>query len=159
MGTKALPLNVYEEQDIITQVDPPSSKFREGARPIQQKYSILVDKDGEPYTKGWLATTNTAGIRISSDQNYEISGTCIAYDKGLDVGIISIKNVSHQPYATFRDSPCVVGERVWIRHAPLAYRFSTDRGFVNQIGLDLGIDPDGLGWNDQVKLDLSLIHI
>jgi len=152
LGSQALPINVYENQDIITQVDPPSAKFREGARPIQQKYSILVDKAGEPYY--WKASTNTAGIKIDVDQNYEITGTVVGYDKGLDVGIISIKNVAFQPYATFRDSPCVVGEKVWIRHAPMAMAFSTDRGFVNQVGLDLGIDPDGLGWNAQVKLDI-----
>ena len=152
LGTQARPVNVYEAQDIITQVDPPSAKYREGARPIQQKYSLLVDKEGEPYY--WSATTNTAGIKVSADQNYEITGTVVGYDKGLDVGIISIKNVAFQPYATFRDTSCVVGEKVWIRHAPMAMAFSTDRGYVNQVGLDLGIDPNGLGWNDQVKLDI-----
>jgi len=152
LGTQALPLNIYETQDIITQVDPPSAKFREGTRPIQQKYSLLVDKAGEPYI--WSATTNVAGIKVSSDQNYEITGTVVGYDKGLDVGIIAIKNVAFQPYATFRDTSCIVGEKVWIRHAPMAMAFSTDRGYVNQKGLDLGIDEDGLGWNDQVKLDI-----
>jgi len=152
LGTQALPINVYESQDIATTIDPPSAKFKEGTRPIQQKYSILIDKAGEPYI--WSATTNVAGIKVNADQNYEISGTVVGYDKGLDVGIISIKNVAFQPYATFRDTSCIVGEKVWIRHAPMAMAFSTDRGFVNQIGLDLGISSDGLGWNDQVKLDI-----
>ncbi|GAG82644.1 unnamed protein product, partial [marine sediment metagenome] len=65
-----------------------------------------------------------------------------------------IKNVAFQPYATFRRTECVVGEKVWIRHCPMAMRFSTDRGWVNQVHLDLGVDPDGLGWNNQVKLDI-----
>ena len=152
LGTKALPINVYEAKDILTQADPPVAKIREGARPIQQKYSYLVDKEGEAYF--WESSKNTAEIRITTDQEYEINGTVVGYDKGLDVGIISIKNVAFQPYATFRDSPCVVGEKVWIRHAPMAMRFSTDRGYVNQVRLDLGVDSSGLGWNKQVKLDI-----
>ena len=152
LGTQALPINVYEVQDIVTKIDPPSARYRENSRPIQQKYSMLVDKEGEPLS--WVASTNTAGIKVEVSQNYEITGTVLAYDKGLDVGIIGIKNVAFQPYATFRDSSCVVGEKVWIRHAPMAMAFSTDRGYVNQVELDLGIDPDGLGWNDQVKLDI-----
>ena len=152
LGTKALPINVYEAVDILTQSDPPVAKIREGARPIQQKYTYLVDKEGEAYY--WEAKKNTAEIRITAEQEYEINGTCVGYDKGLDVGIISIKNVAFQPYATFRDTPCVVGEKVWIRHAPMAMRFSTDRGYVNQVRLDLGIDLNGLGWNKQVKLDI-----
>ena len=155
LGTKAKPINVYEAQDIKTQIDPPSATFVEGTRPIMQKYSLLVDrKTGEPYANAWLAEGKVAGIKVKEDQNYEIEGVVIAYDKGLDVGIISIKNVSFQTYATFRDTPCVVGEKVWIRHCPMAMRFSTDRGFVNQTGLDLGVDLDGLGWNGQVKLDI-----
>ena len=78
----------------------------------------------------------------------------MGYDKGLDVGILRIKNVAFQPFATFRGTECEVGEKVWIRHAPLALAFSTDRGYINQTHLDLGIDPEGLGWMDQVKIDI-----
>jgi len=152
LGSKVFPINVYEPIDIITQADPPSAKIRQGARPTQQKYIYLVDKEEQSYI--WKATTNTAGIKVKVDQNFDIEGTCVGYDKGLDVGIISIRNVAFQPYATFRDISCQVGEKVWIIHAPLAMRFSVDRGHVNQVGLDLGVDPDGLGWNDQVKLDI-----
>ena len=159
LGSQKAPLNVYEEKDIKTTIDPPTVTIREGARPIQQKYSYLVDREGKPLS--WLATTNTAQIQINIDQNYTIEGTVVAYDKGLDVGIISIKNVAYQPYTTFRQTECQVGEKIWIVHCPLALMKSIDRGYVNQTHLDLGIDSDGLGWNDQVKLDipLSLIHI
>ena len=152
LGCQKEPINVYEAIDIITTIDPPTVKFREGARPIKQKYFMLLDEKGE--TRSWVATQNTTEIRVKIDQNYEISGRVVGYDKGLDVGIISIKNVAFQPYAKFRETSCVVGEKVWIRHCPLALRFSTDRGYVNQVGLDLGIDEDGLGWNNQVKLDI-----
>lgn len=152
LGTKGDPLNVYEARDLKTSIDPPKVKIVAGARPISQKYSYLVDKEGKPYY--WLANTNVASIKIKADQNYDIEATVVGYDKGLDVGILSIKNVAFQPYATFRKTECQVGEKVWIRHAPMAMRFSTDRGYVNQTHLDLGIDPSGLGWMDQVKLDI-----
>jgi len=152
LGSKAEPMNVYEETDIKTSIDPPTAKFLEGTRPIAQKYAVLVDKEGNWYD--WLATTNVASIKISSDQNYDIQATVVGYDKGLDVGILQIKNVAFQPYATFRGTECVVGEKVWIRHAPMTMEFSTDRGHVNQTHLDLGVDLSGIGWNDQVKLDI-----
>lgn len=152
LGSKSEPINVYEEIDLVTTIDPPTIKFREGARPTQQKYFTLLNTEGEPCA--WVATKNTSEIRVKLEQNYEISGRVVGYDKGLDVGIISIKNVAFQPYAKFRTRSCEVGEKVWIRHCPLALRFSTDRGYVNQVGLDLGVDEDGLGWNDQVKLDI-----
>ncbi len=152
LGTQADPVNVYEERDIKTSIDPPTVNFVEGARPISQKYTYLVDKEGEAYD--WLATTNVASIKINADQNYDIEAIVVGYDKGLDVGILQIKNVAFQPYATFRRTECRVGEKVWIRHAPMAMRFSTDRGYVNQTHLDLGIDANGLGWMDQVKLDI-----
>ena len=152
LGTKAKPFNVYEEGAIVTEIDPPSARILEGSRPIMQKYYKMVDEEGA--VKDWESEGNTAEIRIKVDQNYAINGTVVGFDKGLDVAIISIKNVAFQPYAKFRPTSCVVGEKVWIRHAPLAMRFSTDRGYVNQVGLDLGIDRSGLGWNDQVKLDI-----
>lgn len=151
-GSKSQPINVYEEIDLVTTIDPPTVKYREGARPYQQKYFVLLDSENEPTS--WVATKNTTEIRVKLDQNYEISGRVVGWDKGLDVGVISIKNVAFQPYARFRETPCVVGEKVWIRHCPLAMRFSTDRGYVNQVGLDLGTDSNGLGWNGQVKLDI-----
>ena len=152
LGSKLNPINVYEERDIKTSIDPPKVEIVEGARPVSQKYSYLVDKEGKSID--WLAKTNTASIKISTDQNYDISAVVVAYDKGLDVGILQIKNVAFQPYATFRKTECQVGEKVWIRHCPLAMEFSTDRGHVNQTHLDLGIGSDGLGWMDQVKLDI-----
>lgn len=152
LGSKADPINVYEEIDIKTSIDPPTANFIEGARPIAQKYAVLVDKEGKQFD--WSATTNYASIKISSDQNYDIQAVVVGYDKGLDVGILQIKNVAFQPYATFRRTECQVGEKVWIRHAPMAMEFSTDRGYINQTHLDLGIDSDGLGWMDQVKLDI-----
>lgn len=152
LGTKADPVNVYEEIDIKTSIDPPKAEIVAGARPVSQKYSYLIDKEGE--AKFWSATTNVASIKLDVDQYFDIEATVVGYDKGLDVGILKIKNVAFQPYATFRQTECKVGERVWIRHAPMAMAFSTDRGYVNQTHLDLGIDLNGLGWMDQVKLDI-----
>ena len=153
LGTKSDPINVYEEIDIKTSIDPAKAEIREGARPISQKYSYLVDKEGKA-VKYWCATTNVASIKLDTDQHYDIEAVVVGYDKGLDVGILQIKNVAFQPYATFRKTECQVGEKVWIRHAPMAMAFSTDRGYVNQTHLDLGISKDGLGWMDQVKLDI-----
>ena len=153
LGSKIIPINVYEEKDLKTSVDPPKVEIIDGTRPIQQKYSLFVNRETN-LAETWYASKKTAEIKVSSEQTYEINGTCIAYDKGLDVGIISIKNVAFQPHATFRQTVCKVGEKVWIRHAPMAMAFSTDRGYINQTHLDLGVDPDGLGWNDQVKLDI-----
>lgn len=152
LGSKSEPINVYEEIDIKTSIDPPIAEIVEGARPIAQKYVVLVDKEGNWYD--WLATTNVASIQFNEKQRYDIQATVVAYDKGLDVGILSIKNVAFQPYATFRGTECVVGEKVWIVHSPLAMCKSIDRGYVNQTHLDLGTDWDGLGWDDQVKLDI-----
>jgi len=152
LGSKRNPINCYEEKDIKISIDPPKAEVREGARPISQKYSYLVDKEGEGYY--WCATTNKASIKVSVGQYYDIQAVCVGYDKGLDVGILQIKNVAFQPYATFRQTECQVGEKVWIRHAPLALAFSTDRGYINQTHLDLGIDNNGLGWMDQVKIDI-----
>ena len=152
LGTKADPINVYEAKDYRTSVDPPKVEIITGARPISQKYGYFVDKEGKP--TAWVASVNKASIKISEDQHYDIEAVCVGYDKGLDVGILQIKNVAFQPYATFRNTECRVGEKVWIRHAPLALAFSTDRGYINQTHLDLGIDTDGLGWMDQVKIDI-----
>ena len=152
LGSKAEPINVYEPKDYKTSIDPPTVEIIRGARPISQKYGYFVDKEGNPTS--WIASVNKASIKISADQYYDIEAICVGYDKGLDVGILQIKNVAFQPYATFRQTECRVGEKVWIRHAPLALAFSTDRGYINQTHLDLGIGADGLGWMDQVKIDI-----
>ena len=152
LGSKAYPINVYEERDYRTSIDPPEVEIIAGARPIKQKYGYFVDKEGKPAS--WIASVNKASIKISVDQHYDIEAVCVGYDKGLDVGILQIKNVAFQPYATFRQTECRVGEKVWIRHAPLALAFSTDRGYINQTHLDLGVSADGLGWMDQVKIDI-----
>jgi len=152
LGSRYDPINVYENKDIVTSLFPPKATIKPGARPIKQKFFFLIDKDGEEAT--WLATKNTAGIKIDESQRYDILATVVAYDKGLDVAVLQIKNVFFQPYATFRRTPCQVGERIWSRDAPLALAFSTNRGRINQTGLDLGVSEDGLGWNDQVKTDI-----
>lgn len=152
LGTKSEPINVYEEKDYRTSVDPPKVEIITGVRPIFQKYGYFVDKEGKPTS--WMASVNKASIKISVDQHYDIEAIVVGYDKGLDVGILQIKNVAFQPYATFRQTECEVGEKVWIRHAPLALAFSTDQGHINQTHLDLGIDSSGLGWMDQVKIDI-----
>jgi len=152
LGTKADPINVYEEKDYKTSVDPPKVEIITGARPVAQKYGYFINKEGKPTI--WMASVNKASIKINADQHYDIEAICVGYDKGLDVGILQIKNVAFQPYATFRQVECEVGEKVWIRHAPLALAFSTDQGHINQTHLDLGIDVDGLGWMDQVKIDI-----
>jgi len=146
LGTKADPINVYEEKDYKTSVDPPKVEIITGARPVAQKYGYFINKEGKPTI--WMASVNKASIKINADQHYDIEAICVGYDKGLDVGILQIKNVAFQPYATFRQVECEVGEKVWIRHAPLALAFSTDQGHINQTHLDLGIDVDGLGWMD-----------
>ena len=152
LGSRYEPINVYEDKDIITTLFPPKATVKPGARPIRQKYFVITDEDGKEAT--WLATRNTAGIKIKESQHYEILATVVAYDKGLDVAVLQIKNVFFQPYATFRQTPCQVGEKIWSRDAPLALAFSTNRGRINQVGLDLGISEDGLGWMDQVKTDI-----
>ena len=154
LGTKAEPINVYEEKDYKTSVDPPKVEIIAGARPVAQKYGYFVDKESKETS--WIATVNKASIKVSVNQYYDIEAVVPpgGYDKGLDVGILQIKNVAFQPYATFRETECEVGEKVWIRHAPLALAFSTDRGYINQTHLDLGIGTDGLGWMDQVKIDI-----
>ena len=149
LGSRFKPFNVYEEIDTIKSIYPPSVKIRKGARPTKQKFFTLGHIKEE-----YKATKNTAEIKRTEDQNYQINAKIVAYDKGLDVCVMQVDNVFFQPYATFRGTPCQVGERIWSRDAPLALPFSTNRGWINQVGLDLGIWADGLGWNDQVKTDI-----
>jgi len=154
LGSRGKPINVYEDADIIKTTYPPKMTIREGARPYKQMFFELgkIKKEsGYIYT----STKNTAEIKRDIDQNYQINAYVVAYDKGIDVAILQVDNVFLQPYATFRRTPCQVGEKIWSRDAPLALPFSTNRGRINQTGLDLGIDSDGLGWNDQVKTDIA----
>lgn len=150
LGSRFKPFNIYAEIDIIRSILPPKMTIREGARPISQRFMEL----GTIKKTAWLGTKNTAEIKLKEDQHYQINAKVVAYDKGVDVAVLQVDNVFFQPYATFRQTPCQVGERIWSRDAPLALPFSTNRGWINQTGLDLGIDPDGLGWNDQVKTDI-----
>lgn len=150
LGSRFKPFNVYAEIDIIRSILPPKMTIREGARPISQRFMQL----GTIKKTAWLGTKNTAEIKLKEDQHYQINAKVVAYDKGVDVAVLQVDNVFFQPYATFRQTSCQVGERIWSRDAPLALPFSTNRGWINQTGLDLGIDDDGLGWNDQVKTDI-----
>jgi len=152
LGSRFKPFNVYEDLDIIKTTYPPKMTIREGARPIKQKFFTLGTIKDEVV---FLATKNTAEIKLKIDQHYQINAKVVAYDKGLDVAILQVDNVFFQPYATFRRTPCQVGERIWSRDAPLALPFSTNRGRINQIGLDLGVWDCGLGWMDQVKTDIA----
>ncbi|GAG98918.1 unnamed protein product, partial [marine sediment metagenome] len=43
LGSKGNPINVYEEANIKTSIDPPTAEFIEGTRPIKQKYFELID--------------------------------------------------------------------------------------------------------------------
>lgn len=152
LGTRFKPFNVYKEIDLIKSTYPPSVKIRNGARPLYQKFYKLGTIKEEVT---WSAKKNTAEIKRTVDQNYQINAKIVAYDKGLDVCILQVDNVFFQPYATFRQTPCQVGEKIWSRDAPLALPFSTNRGMINQVGLDLGVWSCGLGWNDQVKTDIA----
>lgn len=151
LGSRFKPFNVYAEIDVVKSVYPPKMTIREGARPLYQRFMTLGTIK-EAYK--WIAEKNTTEIKRSIDQNYQINANVVAYDKGLDVAILQVDNVFFQPYATFRQTPCQVGERIWSRDAPLALPFSTNRGLINQVGLDLGVWDCGLGWNDQVKTDI-----
>ena len=151
LGGRFKPFNVYVESDVVKSVFPPEMKIREGARPIQQRFMEL----GTIKKTAWLAEKNTAEIKRDTGQHYQINATVVAYDKGVDVGILQVNNVFFQPYATFRQTPCQVGEKIWSRDAPLALEFSTNRGRINQVHLDLGVSSDGLGWMDQVKTDIA----
>ncbi|PKP62216.1 hypothetical protein CVT91_00055 [Candidatus Atribacteria bacterium HGW-Atribacteria-1] len=152
LGSRFKPLNIYEEKDIIKSTYPPKMTIKEGARPYKQKfYEIGKIKEEASY----IASKNTMEIKTKIDQHYQINASVVAYDKGLDVAVLQVNNVFFQPYATFRQTPCQVGERIWSRDAPLALPFSTNRGYINQVGLDLGVWASGLGWNDQVKTDIA----
>ena len=152
LGGRFKPFNVYAEIDIIKSTYPPQVTIREGARPIKQRFMELGTIKEKT---DWKAEKNTAEIKRKIDQHYQINAEVVAYDKGLDVAILQVDNVFYQPYATFRGTPCQVGEKIWSRDAPLALPFSTNRGRINQIGLDLGVWDCGLGWMDQVKTDIA----
>jgi len=139
-GTAYKPINIYAEQDKIINTYPPSVKILEGARPIEQAY-FKVD-------------TQQVYIKHSENQLYQVVAEIVAIDNAIDVAVFRIKNVFSLPYAVWRGTPCQVGEKVWICGAPLALPFSIDRGYINQVGLDLGKSM-GIVWDDQVKLDIA----
>lgn len=139
-GTSKKPFNIYDERDKIITTSPPSVTIVEGARPIEQAY-FKVD-------------TQQVYIKHSEDQLYQVVAEIVAVDNAIDVAVFRIKNVFNLPYAVWRGTPPQVGEKVWICGAPLALRFSIDRGYINQVGLDLG-RSHGIVWDDQIKLDIA----
>ena len=139
-GSYSEPYNVYAERDMIRHIFPPSLEIREGARPIAQQY--------------FKVKTQCVYIRHSENQSYEVRAEIVAVDNFVDVAVFRIKNVFNLPYAIWRGTPVQVGETVWIYGAPLGIRFSVDKGQVNQINLDLG-NSGGVGWDNQVKLDIA----
>lgn len=138
-GTRSRPLNVYADKDIITSNYPPSFEIKEEARPIKQAYYV-VDTEG-------------IYIQHSEKQLYDVRAELIAWDRALDIAVFRIENVFGLPYAIWRDTPCKVGEEVWISGAPLGIFRSVDKGMINQIELDLG-ESYGIIWDNQVKLDI-----
>lgn len=139
-GTSFSPMNVYAEKDITTYTYPPSIEIRKDARPIGQEY--------------FKVETENVYIKHDEKQLYQVVAEIVAVDNAIDIAVFKIKNVFGLPYAVWRGTPCQVGEKVWICGAPLALPFSIDRGYINQIGLDLG-KSYGIVWNDQVKLDIA----
>ena len=139
-GSYSEPFNVYAERDMIRHIFPPSLEIREGARPIAQQY--------------FKVETQCVYIRHSENQLYEVRAEIVAVDRFIDIAVFRIKNVFNLPYAIWRGTPPQVGETVWIFGAPLGIRFSVDKGQVNQINLDLGMSG-GVGWDNQVKLDIA----
>ena len=139
-GSFSKPFNIYAEQDKIVTTYPPDVKIVEGARPIAQAY-FKVD-------------TQQVYIKHSEDQLYEVIAEIVAVDNAIDVAVFRIKNVFNLPYAVWRGTPCQVGEKVWICGSPLGIFSSIDRGYINQVGLDLGKSM-GIVWNNQVKMDIA----
>ena len=139
-GSSRDPFNVYAERDKIISIFPPSVEIREGARPIAQQY--------------FKVKTQCVYIRHSESQSYEVRAEIVAVDRFIDIAVFRIRNVFSLPYAIWRGTPCQVGETIWIYGAPLGVRFSVDKGQVNQVDLDLGMSG-GIGWNDQVKMDIA----
>jgi len=139
-GTAYKPINVYAEQDMITYTYPPGVKIKKDARPIGQSY--------------FKVETECVYIKHDEKQLYQIRAEIVAVDAAIDVAVFRIKNVFGLPYAVWRGTPPKVGEAVWICGAPLALPFSIDRGYVNQVGLNLG-EGYGIVWDDQIKLDIA----
>ncbi|MCK4320981.1 trypsin-like peptidase domain-containing protein [candidate division WOR-3 bacterium] len=139
-GTSGKPINVYAEKDITTYTYPPSFEIKKDARPIGQEY--------------FKVETECVYLKHDEKQLYQVRAEIVAVDNAIDVAVFRINNVFGLPYAVWRGTPCQVGEKVWICGAPLALPFSIDRGYINQIGLDLG-KSHGIVWNDQVKLDIA----
>ena len=139
-GNASKPLNIYAEKDKVVTMLPPSVTIIDGARPVKQVY--------------YTVDTQQIYIKHDEKQLYEVVAELVSFDNFIDVAVFRIKNVFGLPYATWRGTPCQVGEKVWICGAPLGVRFSIDRGYINQTGLDLGISG-GVGWDDQVKMDIA----
>jgi hypothetical protein len=139
-GSRLNPQNVYAERDTIRSTFPPSIEIREGSRPIEQQF--------------FKVNTQTAYIRHSEKQLYEVRAEIVAVDNSIDIAVLRIKNVFNLPYAVWRGTPPQVGETVWIYGAPLGIRFSVDKGQVNQVGLDLG-KGYGIIWDNQIKMDIA----
>lgn len=139
-GSAYKPFNVYAEKDKITYIYPPRLEIRKDARPIAQEY--------------FKVKTECVYIKHDEKQSYEVRAEIVAVDNGIDIAVFRIKNVFGLPYAVWRGTPPKVGEEIWICGAPLALPFSIDKGRINQVNLDLG-ESGGIGWNNQVKMDIA----
>jgi S1-C subfamily serine protease len=147
LGSRWNPIDVYDEKDLVISTYPPSVTVKAGARPIAQMY--------------FTTPSNYVCIKYDEEQFFTIYAKIVDFDEALDIALLQIcdpqgksARVWGLPYATFRDSPCMVGEEVWICSAPLGIPFSIDKGRINQVRLDLG-PSGGIVWNKQVKLDIA----
>ena len=147
LGSRYDPIDVYDEKDLIINTFPPSVSVKPEARPVAQMYFTLP--------------SNYACIKYTEEQFFTIYAKVVDFDKALDVALLQIcdpqgkpARVWGLPYVTFRESPCMVGEEVWVCAAPLGIPFSIDKGRINQVRLDLG-ESGGITWNKQVKLDVA----
>lgn len=141
-GTRSEYRNIYRDEDMVINTFPISVKIKPNVRPYKQAY--------------WKATDSYAIILSKEDQQYEIKAKVIGFDMGLDVAILQLKDVWGLPYALYRETQVQVGEEVLQCGAPLAIKFSLDKGRVNQINLDLG-RGDGehpIIWDNQIKIDI-----
>lgn len=147
LGSASSPLLLYKEEDLVVSTMPPKVEPKPGALPIAEYYFKLP--------------TNYVQVKAKEDQFFTVYAKVVDYDLALDVALLQVctpdgrpASVWGLPYATFRESPPLVGEEVWICGAPLGIPFSIDRGRVNQVDLDLG-KSGGIVWNKQVKLDIA----
>ena len=139
LGTKYYPLDAYDEHDLIIHNLPPYVEVKDNARPIKQHYYVLPN--------------DYVSIKHREDQYYEVKGTVVNYDKGLDVALVKVGGVYGLPFAQFRQEPAQLGEEVYMCSAPLGIPFSIDKGRINQINLNLG-EGGGIIWDNQIKVDI-----